>query len=168
MPRVTIKRLMIWIALAGVPLALACLHYRGRRHIEVLNSPHQVVGWSPSGLILDDGRRILLPKIRQLPPVSEVLSAVIAQGVEVAPDGRVTGLLRCRHWCGNDPIRDDIRRVDVADLLIFLKVVDHPIDPEIDQCDWQSRTIPLERWDPGDFGNFRLFREWVARNPQRN
>ena len=36
--------------------------------------------------------------------------AATASGVELAPDGRVYGLVRIHHWCGNDPVQTHIAR----------------------------------------------------------
>ncbi len=163
MPRLTIQRMMIGIAVLGFVLGLGLIFVRSGQIIEELNDPQRVLGWNSTGLILADGRTIPLLGIRELPPDSDVLSAAIDRGVEIAADGRVTGLLPCRHWCGNDRIKHHIARVDVADLLIFLKVVEFPLSPEIDQAEWHARRKPLDRWDPGNFGEFRIFREWLAR-----
>lgn len=44
------------------------------------------------------------------------------RGVEVGVDGRILGLVRTHHWCGNDPVREHIARIDLSDMMIFLRV----------------------------------------------
>src|SRR5580765_8080734 len=88
--------------------------------IDTLKSPIQVVGWSAQGLRLADSRLIQLPGFCELPVISDALTEATGRGVEVSPDGRVFGLVRIHHWCGNDPVRVHVVRVDLADLLTFL------------------------------------------------
>ena len=37
-------------------------------------------------------------------PIRRVLALGTKHGVEVGADGRVFGLVRVWHWCGNDPV----------------------------------------------------------------
>jgi hypothetical protein len=108
---------MIAVAIIGVLLAIYCA---GTRHIETLRSPVAVRGWSTAGLILD-GRGVLpLPDLDALPASSPALAEATKLGIEIGEDGRVYGLLRVHHWCGNDPVRQHIARVDLSDLLLYL------------------------------------------------
>lgn len=92
-----------------------------RSHIESLRGPISVKGWSDDGLLLADGRIVPLPGIRTLPRTSRALSLATKDGVEILPDGQVVGLLKVWHWCGNDPVRDDVRRIPLGPLLCFLR-----------------------------------------------
>lgn len=90
------------------------------RRIESLQGSVGVAGWNDSELMLADGRKVKLPGFRKLPLKSEGLFAATKQGVEIAPDGRIFGLVRIHHWCGNDPVQEHVARVDISDLLLFL------------------------------------------------
>lgn len=65
---------------------------------------------------------VQLPGIHGLPSLSPALSEMTKRGVEVGADGRVYGLVRVHHWCGNDPVREHIARVDISNALTFLHV----------------------------------------------
>src|SRR5436189_5371495 len=80
--------------------------------VERLDSPSSVRGWSEDGVVLADGRSIKLPGFRRLPTASKALSEATKRAVEITPDGRVVGLARVHHWCGNDPLGEHIARVD--------------------------------------------------------
>jgi hypothetical protein len=90
--------------------------------IESLHAPIVAKGWTPDGLLLSDGRMVQLPGIHALPSASPALSEMTKRGVEISADGRVYGLVRIHHWCGNDPVREDIARVDISDAMIFLHI----------------------------------------------
>jgi hypothetical protein len=97
-------------------------------HLEYLNAPTPVAGWNDTDLLLSDGRVLPLPGIQKLPQSSATLQELIKRGIETQPDGRIVALARLWHWCGNDPIRCDIRRVDLSNALIFLHVAE-PLAP---------------------------------------
>ncbi len=90
--------------------------------IETLQNPIAVLQWDADGLNLADGRKVQIPGVRSLPIQSPALTEATKRGVEVEADGRVWGLVRVHHWCGNDPVREHIARVDLADMMIFLRV----------------------------------------------
>jgi hypothetical protein len=87
---------------------------------EPLNNPQRVTGWTPKGLQLTDGRVVLPKGMRALPKKSEVLTELIRRGVEVDREGCVYGQVDLWHWCGNDPVWGDVRRVNIANVLAFL------------------------------------------------
>jgi hypothetical protein len=118
-PRVSIARMMGLVAALAIVLALVNA-LRGTRIIETLNSPVKVTGWTPSGLSLADGRTLPLPGMKSLPAKSEALDAATRSGVEVGRDGRVYGLVRIGHFCGNDPVREHVTRVDLGFMLEYL------------------------------------------------
>jgi hypothetical protein len=97
-------------------------------NIETLQNPVAVSKWSPDGLNLADGRTVRLPGLRSLPSNSAALTEATKRGVEVGADGRVWGLVRVHHWCGNDPVREHIVRVDLSDMMTFLRVGE-PVGP---------------------------------------
>lgn len=88
--------------------------------IERLSSPVHLVGWSSDGLNLTNGRKVQLPGFVKLPTVSPALTEATKRGIEIDQNGRVFGLVRVHHWCGNDPVREHIAKVDIANLLAFL------------------------------------------------
>ena len=63
-----------------------------------------------------------LPGLRLLPTSSVALAEATKRGVEIQSDGRVWGLVSVNHWCGNDPVKEHIARVDLSDLLLFLRM----------------------------------------------
>ncbi len=128
--------------------------------VETLEDPIAVSGWSNDRLTLDDGRRIGLPGITGLPSESEALTGAIAKGVEITPDGRVIGLLKIHHWCGNDPVRTHIARVDLAHLLMFVGEVEFETDEQIlkDTRDGEF-SFSEYGWDVGDYYQFLRWSE---------
>ena len=87
--------------------------------VETLENPLSVLSWNKAGLELSDGRLVPLPGVRELPAESLVLAEATRRGVEIDPNGRVIGLVQVHHWCGSDPVRRHVARVDVAHLLMF-------------------------------------------------
>ena len=90
--------------------------------IESLQNPVAVKGWTTNGLLLADGRSSQLPGFSTLPGESVALTEATKRGVEIAKDGHVYGLMKIHHWCGNDPVREHIARVDISDAMMFLHV----------------------------------------------
>ncbi|MBS1718016.1 MAG: hypothetical protein JSS72_09835 [Armatimonadetes bacterium] len=90
-------------------------------HIESLQNPVAVDGFSKDGLHLHGGKVLMLPGYKELPESSQILTAATKEGVEISPSGRVYGLLRIWHWCGNDPLKNDVRRIDLSSLLDVLQ-----------------------------------------------
>jgi hypothetical protein len=132
------------------------------RHVETLNAPQTVAGWNKDGLLLASGSLVPVPGLRNLPATSKALAEATKRGIEIQPAGNVVVLVRMWHWCGNDPVREDIQRVDLSDMLTFMKVGDPdkpppnanllPDDPEstIDET-WGWRVEQLSD-----------FRSWCA------
>jgi hypothetical protein len=153
MPRITIKHLMIGIAVS------AALFTAGRKNselIEELRNPRQVRGWSSAGLILDDGRTVPLPGIRLIPSQSKVLANATGRGVEINPDGRVIGLVKVHHWCGNDPIRRHIARVDLAEMMMLLDEGSFDLDPVFARWEWnRAGRFSEYGWDMSEYCQLR-------------
>ena len=127
------KTKIVWLSIAVLFVAVVSVLPRmgffmltGRftpiHKIESLRAPVTVKAWTPDGLSLSDGRMVQLPGVHALPSVSPALTEMTKRGVEVAADGRVYGLVRVHHWCGNDPVREHIARLDISDAMIFLHV----------------------------------------------
>ena len=98
------------------------------KKIESLQNPVAVTKWSPEGLILADGRTVQILGLRSLPSQSAALTEATKRGVEVGADRHVWGLVRVHHWCGNDPVREHIARVNLSDMMTFLRVGE-PVAP---------------------------------------
>jgi hypothetical protein len=120
----------IFVAIFGLILAWPNLTFYSRtgsfrpiRRIDALDNAVAVTGWNSAGLQLADGRSISLPGVTSLPLTSLALAESTKRGVQIQSDGRVFGLVRVHHWCGNDPVREHLARVDLSQLLVFLQVV---------------------------------------------
>ncbi|HKQ38759.1 MAG TPA: hypothetical protein VJ063_11825 [Verrucomicrobiae bacterium] len=96
-------------------------HFRPIERTHYLGSTNLVTTWNSDGFRLADGRLVQLPGFQKLPEKSDALSEVIKYGIELGTNDRVYGLVRVHHWCGNDPVKRDIVKVDVAKMLAFLK-----------------------------------------------
>ncbi len=127
------------------------------RHIESLTNPIAITSWNQHELIAADHRKIKLPDVIELPSRSIALEGLIRDGVEVDANSRVFGLVHVIHGCGNDPVKEHIARVDIADVLRYLDegVHQNPI-PE-GQRDWP--TIPgafsPAGWEISEFSDFQ-------------
>lgn len=132
--------------------------------VQELDEPAKVEGWSAAGLRLADGRTVQLPGFSALPEDSEALRRATEHGVEVGADGRVTGLVDVRHWCGNDPVREHIARVDLAYLLMYTHEGEYA-DPPAELGGYRSSPIAHRRrfaesgWDPGEHHMFQQYVE---------
>ncbi|MBI5773620.1 MAG: hypothetical protein HZA89_07755 [Verrucomicrobia bacterium] len=94
--------------------------FKRTKVIEKLESPIAASSWSEEGLVLADGRQIQLPGFAKLPKTSTALAEATKRGIEISTDGRVVGLVKVHHWCGNDRVGEHIARVDIARMLTFL------------------------------------------------
>ncbi|QIF01469.1 hypothetical protein [Roseimicrobium sp. ORNL1] len=173
MMRLTLSYLLRVLLVAAVVLPVAgLLNFRGLtghwipiREVESLSNPIPVKAWTTGGLQLDDGRLLPLPDVMALPEKSAALSEATQRGVEISQDGRVLGLVRVHHWCGNDPVREHVAKVDLADMLIFVGEAT-PVKP---LSDWQKelRAVnPSSRF--GKYGwnisQYCTFHSWRSRD----
>ena len=127
--------------------------------IEALQNSIGVTGWSPAGLNLADGRMLPIPGLRSLPDSSAALAEVTKRGVEVSPNGRIWGLVGVHHWCGNDPVRAHVARVDLSDMMTFLSVGE-PVAPVPESESWvigPGGTFTEWGWRVGEFLQFELW-----------
>jgi len=125
--------------------------------IETLQNPVTVTKWSADGLSLADGRTVQLSGLRSLPGQSAALTEATKRGVEVGADGHVWGLVRVHHWCGNDPVREHIAKVALADMMTFLRVGE-PFTP-VPEAEFLAGkpggTFTKWGWDIGEFLQFQ-------------
>lgn len=131
--------------------------------VESLVAPVCVDGWDRDGLNLVDGRHVRLPEVVRLPDKSEGLRLATREGVELSADGRIIGLIPVRPWCGSDPVRYRLMRVDLATFLIYLG--------EAAASSSQAATYPKSTrrdagiifseygWNFSDFLGFQTWRE---------
>jgi hypothetical protein len=126
-PRPRCATILILVGAAGLAFAMPPMghcfvtgSWSPIEHVETLSDPVKVLRWTDTALVLADGRQVPLRGIAELPHDSPALTAVTSEGVEVGPDGAVIGMLPIHHYCGNDPVRKHIARVDVAQLLLYL------------------------------------------------
>ena len=139
-----LKNIILLTAIAALILGVALAwprivffmrtgHFTPVQKIETLHHPVAVTSWGFDGLHLADGRTVQLPGFRSLPTNSVALTEATKHGVEINTGGRVCGLVQIHHWCGNDPVRKQLARVDLSDMMMFLRVgqTDAPV-PEPD------------------------------------
>lgn len=157
LPRVrfTVRHLMIAVAVVAVFLVLIVNVYRAGHVVEELRSPTPVAGWSEAGLRLDDGRTVSLPGVRITPELSTALAEATKRGVELGADGRVYCLVRVHHWCGNDPVREHIARVDLARLLAYLGPAAAQLTPEVDLMVEPGGRFTAWGWNVSEFHEFQ-------------
>lgn len=162
-PRFTIAGLMIVTAVVAVVVTVIMNSGR-RRVIECLDTPVEVSSWSGASLTLSDGRTVPLPDVRGLPVKSEILKAATRRGVEVADDGRIYCLVRVWHWCGNDPVAEQIARVDLSHLLIYVEEVEStlPEKPDFSARPDACEGLCRDAWDPSDYGQFQVWRSLIT------
>ena len=89
--------------------------------IETLTNPVQVTGWTTNGLQLTNGQTAKIPGMTELPVESAALTEATKRGVQIDADGRMWALVQIHHWCGNDPVRNHIAKVDLSEFLTFLQ-----------------------------------------------
>lgn len=85
-------------------------------HYEELKDPVDVVRVEADHLTLADGRQLRLPCIAELPIESPIFLAALGDGVEVAPNGQVVGLIEVTRTCGLDPCIWQRLRVNLSEL----------------------------------------------------
>jgi len=85
-------------------------------HIEELNDPVAVKSVSETHMTLEDGQRITLPFITDLPHDNPLFQAAILEGIEVSADGSAFGLMWMDRNCGNDLVVWNKVRVNLGDL----------------------------------------------------
>lgn len=89
--------------------------------IDKLNFPIQVASFDSRGLKLADGRTVMPAGMIELPKDSQSLKILTSNGVEVSPDQKVYGLVQIAHTCGNDAVKFELRRMDIAQILAYYR-----------------------------------------------
>ena len=134
-----IPELVVVVAIVGILIGLLVpmlppRHARTVDKIEKLSFPVAVLGWDKTGLILADGKHIQLPDFSKLPTNSIGLSEATREGVEIADDGRIYGLVRVNRNCNRDPVRKHVAKVDLSHMLTFIREGERttpPADPHL-------------------------------------
>lgn len=177
----TLGQLIVGFVVISVVVALLAADFRSKVIREQFHTPVAVRSWDADALLLSDGRRVRLPDLSQLPaPDLPVLREATRHGVEIGSDGRVWGLIKIWHWCGNDPVRDHLSRVDISRLLIYAGegLPSHPLsaDTQGSICKDELR-LGEHGWDVEEYhsylawircmeaGSITLFEEPGRRNP---
>ncbi len=127
--------------------------------VDQLNSPIRVLGWNASGLQLAGGRNLSIPNVLNLPVDSVVLKEATRRGVEIDAHGQVWGLVKIWHSCGNDPVVEEVERVNLADLCAYMHVGELTLPMAM------AKYSPIEKnagfdeqgWSEGGFEMFRMW-----------
>lgn len=93
--------------------------FRREGRTEVLHAPRTVSAVSTNGLIMADGSVVKIPYVVEVPTNLPLLQEALKRGIEIDQQGHVVGLIKVWHWCGNDPIRSHVGRIDLSGLLLF-------------------------------------------------
>lgn len=136
-----------------------------RDEIEVLANPILVQSWNEQGILLQNGSRVQLTGFKSLPRESFALEAATERGVELNSDGRVVGLVKVWHWCGNDPVRKHVARVDLAKLLAFLGEGEtfRPVKRAKETTTFDANSYDSEfGWNISDYLTFKYSHEAEA------
>lgn len=88
-------------------------------HIEPLMHPVKVTAIDVDGLVTAEGRKLAIRHIATIPTELPALRDAVRKGVEIDPDGYLIGRLKIHHWCGNDPVRYHLARVNLTSLLML-------------------------------------------------
>ena len=166
MPDLRFSRTIRALSIVGIALALASGGFFTLTgslfpvyKVDTLRHPLPVSGWTSEGLTLTDGRTVPLRGVHALPLESVALAQVIGRGVEINADGRVYGLVKVHHWCGNDPVRRHIAKVDIAEMLIFLRVgrPTVPLPEPQSLVKVAGGRFTESGWRVGEFHDFQLW-----------
>jgi hypothetical protein len=131
------------------------------RIVEGLSQPIAVAGWKDNELRFADGRSVMVPGFRTLPEKSDAIEEATKRGVEITSDGRVIGLVRIHHWCGNDPVREHLARIDISEMLLFLGVgePDAQLPPEGQGLERLGGTFSRFGWTVDEFLEFEFWQK---------
>jgi hypothetical protein len=144
-------------------------HFKPISQVDTLSSPVAVTGWSENGLLLTDGRLVQLPGFTKLPKTSAALTLATSSGVEIAPDGHIYGLIRIIHWCGNDPVQNHIARLDLADMLTYLREGQPTTKPSDEAMEDAADNRGGDMWQNGwNISDYLSFKEWCSMYARRS
>lgn len=91
-----------------------------KKIVDTLSARVSIASVGDSGLMTQDGRIIRLPGVSNIVAPASVARDITEHGVEVQLDGTVYALIRVHHWCGNDPVRFHLARLDLSSLFLVL------------------------------------------------
>jgi hypothetical protein len=164
----SLRTLIIFCVSVGLalPLAVGIFNFFTTGHlapiriIETLNNPIPVDGWDADGLILSSGARLILPNVAHLKPGGVPLDEFLKNGVEQS-NGRVYGIVKVWHWCGNDSCREHYARIDIGYLIEFCSAGE--LIEDISEVDVPPWVLPLRigpyGWNISDYYTFISFVE---------
>ena len=89
-------------------------------HIEKMSRPLPVHSTSGNVIQFSSGTVVCLDKLSYI-PTNALIQDVLKRGLSYE-DGKTLGLVTLHHWCGNDPVRYDVRRVDFELLCAYVDV----------------------------------------------
>src|SRR5690242_13363191 len=69
-------------------------------------------------LIMAGGKTLTLPDVTNIPKEPRIWKDILDYGVELNTNGSSYALVHVHHWCGNDPVRYHLARVDLSSLCI--------------------------------------------------
>jgi len=156
------------LALAGMTIgagwtcaSLACMP---RSVVEELHGPVSVADVSAHGMTLADGRFQGWGADEPVPLDLVAIPALTVHGIEVDPAGRAFGLIDVHHWCGIDPIRKHVARVDVGRVLEFLGGRATPGGHEALDFSGADGHFTPYGWNVSSWWSFE---EWSGSDPAR-
>ena len=123
-------------------IATGLLRHEGK--MEALHEPRLVWQITAEGLVLENGSLVKIPYVQNIPTNLPVLMAATQRGVEIDKDGQVIGLIQIWHWCGNDPIRSHVGRIDLTGLLLFAGAT--PTEAALTNVVPVAQEVDLEKW----------------------
>ncbi|HUE70881.1 MAG TPA: hypothetical protein VMP01_08320 [Pirellulaceae bacterium] len=108
-----------------------------------------------------NGKAVKLIEFQRLPLKCDALAEATKRGIEITPDGGVIGLVRIHHWCGNDPVREHIARVNISEMLIFLGIGERVMNlpAEVNGLERDGGTISQFGWDVSEFNEIEFWQE---------
>jgi hypothetical protein len=96
--------------------------FKPHKIVDQLESPIHIVAVKESGLVTSEGQILMLPGVRSIPKQPRIAKDILDYGVELNTNGSTYALIHVHHWCGNDPVRFHLARVDLSSL--YLAVAD--------------------------------------------
>ncbi len=90
------------------------------RQVDSLEHPIDVRSWDTEGLTLATGQRVPLPLGEGLPIPSLALAAATSHGIELDDKGEAFGLVQVHHWCGNDPVKFQLAKVNLRHFTAYV------------------------------------------------
>lgn len=158
---------LLLLAIIGFSLAEHFRHPWGwvsTSIVETLDSPIRIRSWDKEGMTLADGRFVRLPEVKVLPSnCSPLFCESTRQGVELSPEGRVFGLLRIHHWCGNDSVRTHVAKVDLSRLLLFTGEGEpiRPLSRNAKECSLSQASLGDCGWRIEEFLEFQSWNKLI-------